>query len=234
MTHTTTTLGGERGGLHPLLESGVIAVARLPAAAGLRAAARALAAGGVGALEITLTTPGAIEAIGELASDRDLACVVGAGTVLDESAACEVIDAGARFVVSPTLTPAVIRVCRDRDIPCLPGAFTPTEIVEAWRAGAPLVKLFPAAAVGPGYLRDLLAPLPFLRLVPSGGVSLENVGDWIRAGAAAVSVGSALLPAALVRSEAAGGAGGAELTLRARAFVERVAQARAQLAGGAA
>ncbi len=234
MTHTTTTLGGERGGLHPLLESGVIAVARLPAAAGLRAAARALAAGGVGAVEITLTTPGAIEAIGELASDRDLACVVGAGTVLDESAACEVIDAGARFVVSPTLTPAVIRVCRDRDIPCLPGAFTPTEIVEAWRAGAPLVKLFPAAAVGPGYLRDLLAPLPFLRLVPSGGVSLENVGDWIRAGAAAVSVGSALLPAALVRSEAAGGAGGAELTLRARAFVERVAQARAQLAGGAA
>ncbi len=237
MTHTTTTLGGERGGLHPLLESGVIAVARLPAAAGLRAAARALAAGGVGAVEITLTTPGAIEAIGELASDRDLACVVGAGTVLDESAACEVIDAGARFVVSPTLTPAVIRVCRDRDIPCLPGAFTPTEIVEAWRAGAPLVKLFPAAPVGPGYLRDLLAPLPFLRLVPSGGVSLENVGDWIRAGAAAVSVGSALLPAALVRSEAAGGAGGAggaELTLRARAFVERVAQARAQLAGGAA
>ena len=237
MTHTTTTLGGERGGLHPLLESGVIAVARLPAAAGLRAAARALAAGGVGAVEITLTTPGAIEAIGELASDRDLACVVGAGTVLDESAACEVIDAGARFVVSPTLTPAVIRVCRDRDIPCMPGAFTPTEIVEAWRAGAPLVKLFPAAAVGPVYLRDLLAPLPFLRLVPSGGVSLENVGDWIRAGAAAVSVGSALLPAALVRSEAAGGAGGAggaELTLRARAFVERVAQARAQLAGGAA
>src|SRR5438046_898613 len=134
MTQTTPTLGGERGGLHPLLESGVIAVARLPAAAGLRAAARALAAGGVGAVEITLTTPGAIEAIGELASDRDLACVVGAGTVLDESAACEVIDAGARFVVSPTLTPAVIRVCRDRDIPCLPGAFTPTEIVEAWRA----------------------------------------------------------------------------------------------------
>src|SRR5216110_164256 len=227
MTHTTTTLGGERGGLDPLLESGVIAVARLPAAAGLRAAARALVAGGVGALEITLTTPGAIEALGDLASD-----LIGAGTVLDESAAREVIDAGARFVVSPTLTPAVIRVCRDRDIPCMPGAFTPTEIVEAWRAGAPLVKLFPAA-VGPDYVRDLLAPLPFLRLVPSGGVSLENAGDWIRAGAAAVSVGSALLPAALVRNEAAGGAGGGELTKRARAFVERVAQARAQLAGDA-
>src|SRR5207244_225906 len=85
----------------------------------------------------TLTTPGAIEALGDLASDRDLAaCLIGAGTVLDESAAREVIDAGARFVVSPTLTPAVIRVCRDRDIPCMPGAFTPTEIVEAWRAGS--------------------------------------------------------------------------------------------------
>src|SRR5436309_894323 len=177
MTHTTTTLGGERGGLDPLLESGVIAVARLPAAGGLRAAARALVAGGVGALEITLTTPGAIEALGDLASDRDLAaCLIGAGTVLDESAAREVIDAGARFVVSPTLTPAVIRVCRDRDIPCMPGAFTPTEIVEAWRAGAPLVKLFPAAAVGPDYVRDLLAPLPFLRLVPSGGVSRGEAG----------------------------------------------------------
>src|SRR5436309_3471188 len=210
MTHTTTTLGGERGGLDPLLESGVIAVARLPAAAGLRAAARALVAGGVGALEITLTTPGAIEALGDLASDRDLAaCLIGAGTVLDESAAREVIDAGARFVVSPTLTPAVIRVCRDRDIPCMPGAFKPTEIVEAWRAGAPLVKLFPAAAVGPDYVRDLLAPLPFLRLVPSGGVSQEIAGGWIRAGAAAVSAGSALRQAALVRNEAAGGAGGA-------------------------
>src|SRR5207249_4848655 len=101
------------------------------------------------------------------------------------------------------------------------------------RAGARRVRRFPAAAVGPDYVHDLLAPLPFLRLVPSGGVSLENAGDWIRAGAAAVSVGSALLPAALVRNEAAGGAGGGELTKRARAFVERVAQARAQLAGDA-
>src|SRR5207247_10339440 len=101
MTHTTTTLGGERGGLHPLLESGVIAVARLPAAAGLRAAARALAAGGVGALEITLTTPGAIEAIGELASDRNLACGVGAGTALDEADAGEDSDTDDGVVASP-------------------------------------------------------------------------------------------------------------------------------------
>src|SRR5204862_6041683 len=211
-----------RTGSDAQLDSGGIAGVRMAETAGLRAAARALAAGGVGAVEITLTTPGAIEAIAELVSDGELGCVVGAGTVLDQAAARGVIDAGARFVVSPTLNPAVIRLCRERDIPCMPGAFTPTEILAAWRAGAPLVKLFPAAAVGPGYLRDLLAPLPFVRLVPSGGVTLENAADWIRAGAAAVSVGSALVSAALVAGEST-----AELTARARSFVERVAQARA-------
>jgi 2-dehydro-3-deoxyphosphogluconate aldolase/(4S)-4-hydroxy-2-oxoglutarate aldolase len=176
----------------------------------------------VGAVEVTLTTPGAIETIADLASDPGLAgCVIGAGTVLDESAARYVIDAGARFVVSPTLNPAVIRTCRDRGIPCMPGALTPTELLEGWRAGAPVMKLFPASAVGPGYIRDVLAPLPFLRLVPSGGVSLENAGDWIRAGAAAVSVGSALVSAALLADGAA-----AELTARARSLVECVAKAR--------
>jgi len=208
--------------LERLLQSGVIAVVRVSEPVRLGPAARALAAGGVGAVEVTLTTPGAIDAIAALASDKQLAgCVIGAGTVLDESAARHVIDAGARFVVSPVLNPAVIRVCRDREIPCLPGALTPTELLEAWRAGAPVQKLFPASVVGPGYIRDVLAPLPFLRLVPSGGVSLENTGDWIRAGAAAVSVGSALASAALLTEEST-----AELTARARAFVERVAQAR--------
>ncbi len=201
MTSTTATVPG----LEPLLASGVIAVIRVREAAALGAAARALAAGGVGGVEITLTTPGAIEAIGDLASDSGLA------------------------VVSPALDPAVIRVCRDCHIPCIPGAFTPTEILAAWRAGASLVKVFPAAAVGPGYARDILAPMPFLRLVPSGGVSLENAGEWIRAGAAAVSVGGALLSAALLRSES-----GAELTRRARAVVESVAQARRALAGDTA
>ena len=221
MTTTTTTLGGEKGGL-PLLESGVIAVVRAPAAVGLRAVARALVAGGVGAVEITLTTPGAIAAIAELARDAELAgCLVGAGTVLDETAARAVIDAGARFVVSPTLDHAVLRACRERAVPCMPGAFTPTEILEAWRAGASLVKLFPAASLGPGFIRDVLAPLPFVRLVPSGGVTLENAAEWIRAGAAAVSVGGALLRAALLGHESA-----AELTARARLLVTQVRAAR--------
>jgi len=221
MTLTTTTLGGETGGL-PLLESGVIAVVRAREADRLRAVARALAAGGVGAVEITLTTPGAIAMIGDLARDDDLSgCAVGAGTVLDEAAARAVIDAGARFVVSPTFDHAVIRACRERAVPCMPGAFTPTEILEAWRAGASLVKLFPAASLGPGFIRDVLAPLPFVRLVPSGGVTLENAAEWIRAGAAAVSVGGALLRAALLGHESA-----AELTARARLLVTQVRAAR--------
>jgi 2-dehydro-3-deoxyphosphogluconate aldolase / (4S)-4-hydroxy-2-oxoglutarate aldolase len=220
---TTSTMRPGLGPLEPVLESGVIAVVRHSTALPLRGVARALAAGGVGAVEVTLTTPGAIDTIGELVADEGLGrCLVGAGTVLDTAAARSVIDAGARFVVSPTLEPAVIRACRDRDVPCIPGAFTPTELLAAWRSGAELVKLFPASAVGPGYVRDVLAPLPFLRLIPSGGVSLENVGDWIRAGAAAVSLGGGLVTPALLAPDRA-----AELTARARALVTRVAEARA-------
>jgi 2-dehydro-3-deoxyphosphogluconate aldolase / (4S)-4-hydroxy-2-oxoglutarate aldolase len=212
--------------LDALLASGVIAVVRLREAVPLRAAATALAAGGVGAVEITLTTPGALDSIGDLASDVGLrrgGCVVGAGTVLDERAARDAIAAGAQFVVSPTLDPALIRLCRDRDIPCMPGAFTPTEILAAWRVGAPVVKLFPSSVLGPRFLREVLAPMPFVRLVPSGGVSLENAAEWIRAGAAAISVGSALVNSGLP--------GGLDddltgLTERARSFVECVAEAR--------
>jgi 2-dehydro-3-deoxyphosphogluconate aldolase / (4S)-4-hydroxy-2-oxoglutarate aldolase len=207
--------------LDPLLASGVIAVLRSREAKGLTQVAQALHDGGVRALEITLTTPGAVAGIAELAHGGD-GMLVGAGTVLDAAAARSVVDAGARFVVSPVLEPEVIRVCRDHNVPCIPGAFTPTEILQAWRAGAALVKLFPAAAVGPGFVRDVLAPLPFLRIVPSGGVMLDSVGDWIRAGVAAVSLGSALLngPAA-------------DLTARARAFVSAVATARQSMSQSA-
>ncbi len=200
--------------LDQLLASGVIAVLRARDMKGLTEVARALHAGGVSALEITLTTSGAVDGIAELSRAGD-GMLIGAGTVLDAAAARSVLDAGARFVVSPTLEPDVVRVCHDRNIPCIPGAFTPTEILGAWRAGASLVKLFPGGVLGPGFLRDLLAPLPFLRVVPSGGVTLQRVGEWIRAGAAAVSVGSALV-----------GAPPAELGTRARAYVTAVATAR--------
>ena len=206
-----------------LLASGVIAVVRLSDATNLRAATAALAAAGVGAVEITLTTPGALETIAELASDEGLkGCMIGAGTVLDVKAAREVIARGARFVVSPTFDRFVVRYCNDHHVPCLPGALTPTELLAASRAGAAAVKLFPASAVGPRYLQEVLAPLPFLRVVPSGGLSLENAGEWIRAGAAAVSVGSALVSSGVVRDAA-----WPELTRRARALVDAVAAARA-------
>src|SRR5881409_2592304 len=208
-----------------MLSGGVIAVVRLPdsvGAAPLRSAAAALAAGGVDVVEITLTTPGAPKAIAELASDEGLkGCMIGAGTVLDVKAARDVIARGAHFVVSPTFDRFVVRYCRDHHVPCMPGAFTPTELLEAWRAGATAVKLFPASTVGPRYLQEVLAPLPFLRVVPSGGVSLENASEWIQAGAAAVSVGGALVTAAVVREAA-----WPELTRQARALVDAVAAAR--------
>ena len=204
------------------LASGVIAVVRLPAAADFRALAGALVAGGVSVVEITLTTPGALAAIADLTAPNAVpGAVVGAGTVLDERSARAVIAAGARFVVSPMLDQAVVRCCRDANVPCMPGALTPRELVEASRAGASHIKLFPASLVGPRYIREVLAPLPFLRLVPSGGVSLDNAGDWIRAGATAVSLGSALVSPSLVTEQAWD-----RLTARARALIDRVAEAR--------
>jgi 2-dehydro-3-deoxyphosphogluconate aldolase/(4S)-4-hydroxy-2-oxoglutarate aldolase len=214
---------------HAAFASGVVAVVRLPQATAFGALAGALAAGGVTAVEITLTTPGALEGIRDVARADLSGCIVGAGSVLDERSAREVLAAGAQFVVSPTFDDAVLRVCREANVPCMPGALTPRELLEAWRAGASLIKLFPASLVGPGYIRDVLAPLPFLRLVPSGGVSLENAAAWIQAGAAAVSVGGALVSASLVAEQAWD-----RLTARARALVERVAEARHQPAKASA
>ena len=208
------------------LASGVIAVVRLPAAADFRALAGALVAGGVNVVEITLTTPGAVAAIGELtARDAVPGAVVGAGTVLDERSARDVIAAGARFVVSPTLDQGVMRCCREGNVPCMPGALTPRELLEASRAGASHLKLFPASLVGPRYIREVLAPLPFLRIIPSGGVSAENAAEWIRAGAVAVSAGSMLVSPTLVAEQAWD-----RLTARARALIDRVAEARRQAA----
>jgi len=203
------------------LASGVIAVVRLPRAADFRALAGALVAGGVSVVEITLTTPGALAGVRDLTAQDVPGAVVGAGTVLDERSARDVIAAGARFVVSPTLDDAVMRCCREANVPCMPGALTPRELLEASRAGASHIKLFPASLVGPRYIREVLAPLPFLRLVPSGGVSLDNAGDWIRAGAIAVSVGSALVSPSLVAEQAWD-----RLTAQARALIDRVAEAR--------
>jgi 2-dehydro-3-deoxyphosphogluconate aldolase / (4S)-4-hydroxy-2-oxoglutarate aldolase len=180
--------------------AGIVAVIRIKEPDKLRAVVDAISEGGIRALEVTMTVPGAVELIRQLGPALPPGFVLGAGTVLDAAAASRVIDAGAQFVVSPVFRPAVIHACGAAGIPVMPGCFTPTEILEAWDAGADIVKVFPATALGPTYLKDIRGPLPLVKLMPTGGVTLDNAGEWIRAGAAAVGVGTALLDATAIAS----------------------------------
>ena len=175
--------------------AGIVAIIRMKEAAKLRAAVEAIAEGGVRVLEVTMTVPGAVELIAELAPALPGGFLLGAGTVTDSATAARVIDAGARFVVGPVFRRTVIAVCHGRGIPVVPGCFSPTEILDAWEAGADIVKVFPASALGPGVFKDMRGPLPHVKLMPTGGVTIDNAGDWIRAGAIAVGVGTALLDA---------------------------------------
>jgi len=202
-------------------DAGVVAVIRLQDPARLRSVIEALAAGGVRALEVTMTVPRAIELIADIAPSLNDEFLIGAGTVLDPGTAGRAIDAGAAFVVSPVFRRDVIAECHRHDRPAMPGCFTPTEILEAWDAGADIVKVFPATSLGPGFFKDVRAPLPHVKLMPTGGVSIENAGEWIRAGAVAVGVGSALLDPKAI---AAGDYG--SITERARRLVENVRAAR--------
>jgi 2-dehydro-3-deoxyphosphogluconate aldolase/(4S)-4-hydroxy-2-oxoglutarate aldolase len=172
---------------------GVVAVIRMRDAGKLREVVDAIADGGVRAIEVTMTVPGAVGLIATLASSLPPEILLGAGTVIDAATARAVIDAGARFVVSPVLRLEVIVTCHERDVAVAPGCFSPTEILDAHERGADIVKVFPATALGPSYIKDVRAPMPQLKLMPTGGVTLDNAGDWIRAGAVAVGVGSALV-----------------------------------------
>jgi len=174
---------------------GVVAVIRMRDAAKLRAVVNALADGGVRAIEVTMTVPNAVALIRDLAPSLPSTILLGAGTVVDAQTAAAVIDAGARYVVSPVFRPEVIVECHRRGVAAAPGCFTPTEILNAHDLGADVVKVFPATALGPQFIKDVRAPLPQLKLMPTGGVSLDNAGDWIRAGAIAVGAGSALVDA---------------------------------------
>ncbi len=201
--------------------NGVVAVIRMKEPEKLRAVVDALAEGGVRALEVTMTVPRAIEMIGELAPTLPAGFLLGAGTVLDAETARLAILAGAQFVVGPVFRPEVIAMCHRYDVAAMPGCFTPTEILAAWEAGADIVKVFPATAVGPGFFKDVRGPLPQVKLMPTGGVTLDNAGDWIKAGAVAVGVGTALLDAKAIASgqyEA--------ITANARRIVANVAAVR--------
>jgi 2-dehydro-3-deoxyphosphogluconate aldolase/(4S)-4-hydroxy-2-oxoglutarate aldolase len=202
---------------------GIVAVIRLRDPAKLRAVVDAIVAGGVQALEVTMTVPGAVELIRGLAPTLPEGFLLGAGTVIDAQTAHAVIDAGAQFVISPVFRRAVIDACHARGVPAVPGCFTPTEILEAHDAGADIVKVFPATTLGPQYIKDVRAPLPQVRLMPTGGVTPDNAGDWIRAGAVAVAAGSSLLDSAAIES------GRYEvITANARRFVDNVSAARAK------
>jgi 2-dehydro-3-deoxyphosphogluconate aldolase/(4S)-4-hydroxy-2-oxoglutarate aldolase len=200
-----------------ILATKVVAIVRLERYDRAVEITRALLAGGISAVEFTLTGAGAYDAIAATRAALGDQAQVGVGTVLNVDAATASIDAGAQFVVTPTTSPAVIRACVARGTPILSGALTPTEALTAHEAGASMVKLFPARFGGPQYLRDILAPLPFLQIVPTGGVSAENARAYIDAGAVAVGIGGSLITAQAVAQADWG-----RITAGARAVVEAI------------
>ena len=205
-------------------DDGVIAVVRLRDLSQAVPLTEALVAGGVRAVEFTFTNPAAADAISAACDALGARALIGAGSVLDAETARVAILAGAAFVVTPTVSLPVIRLCQRYGVATIIGALTPTEILTAWEGGTTYVKVFPASLGGPRYLRDVLAPLPQVKLIPTGGVDLANAGEFIRAGASAVALGSNLV------DPGAGAAGQWEtITARARAIVEEVARARQPL-----
>lgn len=208
--------------LQRIRDTGLIPVVRAESADQAMRAVEAIKAGGVDVLEVTMTVPGAIGVIEQLAKAYGGEALIGAGTVLDPETAQACIQAGAQFIVSPALNEETIAFCRDNDVAVFPGALTPTEVLRAWNAGADAVKVFPAGAVGgASYLKALKAPLPQIELVPTGGVNLKTAADFIKAGAMALGVGADLVDMKALRE------GNPELiTERAQQFLEIVRAAR--------
>lgn len=179
--------------LSRIVGSGVVAVLRAPSGEMLADVAEALLAGGVEAIEVTFTVPGAHRVIEQVADRLGGKILLGAGTVLDSETARAALLAGAEFIVAPTVNLEVIRLCRRYDKVVMPGALTPTEVLTAWESGADIVKVFPSELTGPGYLRALHGPLPQVLLMPTGGVNLDTAADFLRAGACALGIGGALV-----------------------------------------
>ena len=208
--------------IQQIRDTGIIPVVRASSADEAMRAIEAIRKGGVSVLEITMTVPGALNVIEQVSARYGSEALVGAGTVLDAETARDCILAGAQFIVSPSLDLETIACCRRYGIAVLPGALTPTEVVQAWTAGADFVKVFPAGAVGgASYIKALKAPLPQIELVPTGGVSLTTAADFIKAGASALGVGADLVDIKAIRESQDN-----IITERARRFVEIVRQAR--------
>jgi 2-dehydro-3-deoxyphosphogluconate aldolase/(4S)-4-hydroxy-2-oxoglutarate aldolase len=204
-----------------MLDHGLVAIVRVKEPSELVRIAEAIEAGGVRVIEFTMNTPNALEAISQLAREWGDRILLGAGTVLDPETGRAALLAGAQFLVAPNFNPALIELARRYSKIVVPGALTPTEIVAAWECGADIVKIFPASVGGPQYIKDILGPLSHIRLLPTGGVSLENIPAFIAAGASAVAVGSNLTDPKLIK---AGNWVG--LTELARRFADTIRQAR--------
>lgn len=202
-------------------EYGVIAVIRMKDGDRVKKVVEAILAGGVHVIEITMTVPNAASIIESLQKDNDGSIIIGAGTVTDSGNAVRVIESGAQYVVTPILDIAIIATCFEHNVLPIPGCYTPTEIHMARKSGADLVKLFPAASLGPNFIKDIRGPFPDFKLIPTGGVTVDNVGSWIAAGAAAVGIGSDLLNKEAIKNEQY-----SVLTERAKLLVGNVQRAR--------
>jgi len=206
-----------------LLDPGVIAILRTDNAAKLLDAIHALVAGGIHAIEVTMTTPAALRIIGEARAALGDKIVMGVGSVLDSETARQALLEGAQFVVTPAVRPRVIEICNRYSAPIATGAMTPTEALTAHELGSDFVKIFPAEHLGASYMKSILAPLPMLQLIPTGGVTPENVPDYFAAGCAAVGAGSTLLQRGVLDT-----GDWKRLTARAAEFVAAARKARAQ------
>ena len=204
-----------------IIDCGVVAVLRADNPSQLLDVSKALREGGVVAIEVTMTVPGALKVIEEAANMADT--IIGVGSVLDPETARAAILAGAEYVVSPILNPAVIEMSKRYGKAVMPAGFTPTEILTAWQAGADVVKVFPAGVGGPSYFKDILGPLPQVKLMPTGGVDAKTTPEFIKNGAVAVGAGSAMVDKTAVANR-----DWASLTATAKSFVDAVANARAE------
>lgn len=195
----------------------IVAIVRLDDLSTAKDITGALTAGGIRAIEFTLTNEAAVPTIAEVVKLVDDSVAIGAGSVINAEQVRAVAEAGAQFVVSPVTKRAVIDACLALDLPTMPGAFTPSEIQQAWEWGAAVVKVFPANHLGKRYIKDVMAPLPHLRLMPTGGVNAENLRDFLHIGAFALGVGSAL-----INKEAVAGHDWKRLEAEARHYVEQL------------
>ncbi len=208
--------------LKQIEDLGLVPVVRASSADEAMQVIEAIRAGGVNVLEITMTVPGAVRVIEKVADKYGSDVLVGAGTVLDPETARACLLAGAQFIVSPALNLDTIAMCHRYSAPIMPGVLTPTEVITAWSAGADIVKVFPCGSVGgASYIKNLKGPFPQVKMIPTGGVSLATAADFIKAGAAALGVGTDLVDVKAIREGKAG-----VVTERAKQFVQIVQEAR--------